>query len=202
MEKGYGIIMKITRLFDADGYRGTKNYIETQKKYVAVRTIIYFGISLSLFLAGFIATKTRINLLTIVAVLGCLPASKSAVEMIMFFKFRSCSPENISVIEKNMGELNGLYDMVFTSYDKNYNVSHMTVKGNTICGFSEDKNFDEQGFYKHLDNILTIDGFKDTSVKIFTDIKKYGERLRQLKELDANEAPTEGIIKTLKSVVL
>ena len=42
----------------------------------------------------------------------------------------------------------------------------ITVKGNTICGFTEDDKFDEQAFYKHIDGILKTDHFKNTSVKI------------------------------------
>lgn len=195
--------MQLLRMFSTESYKGTQNYLGTQKKYEIGRTLLYFGISLCLFLAGFIATKTRINLLTIVAILGCLPASKSAVEMIMYLKFKSCSPENCKKINAHMdSSLTGLYDMVFTTYDKNYQVAHLTVKGNTICGFSEDKSFQEQAFSKHITDTLKTDHYQDVSVKIFTDIDKYVNRLEQLKQLDADTSNTSGIISTLKSVSL
>ena len=50
-----------------------------------------FGISLAIYLAGYLTVHSNKNLLTIVAVLGCLPASKSAVSMIMFLRAKGCS---------------------------------------------------------------------------------------------------------------
>ena len=194
--------MKLSRLFLKDDYVGEKNYIKTQTKYEIARTILYFGISLSLFIAGWITTGERTNLLTIVVILGCLPASKSMVDMIMFLRFKGCSQASVQTIKAHTEGLCGLYDMVFTSYDRNYNIAHITVKGNTICGFTEDAKFAEQEFYKHITDILKVDHFKETSVKIFSDVNKYTERLEQLKDLDTDMKNTEGILNTLKSVSL
>lgn len=194
--------MKIRRLFLGEEFRGTKDYMKTQTKYEIARTVLYFAISITLFVAGYITTKSRLNLLTVVAVLGCLPACKSLVDMIMFLRAKGCGKENATEIEAHSEGLTCLYDMFFTAYDKNYSVAHITVKGNTICGFTEDDKFDEQAFYKHIDGILKTDHFKNTSVKIFKDIKKYTERLEQLKTVETDESNTEGIVQTLKSVVL
>lgn len=194
--------MKISRFFLKDDYVGEKNYIKTQTKYEVARTVLYFAISLSLFISGWVTTGERTNLLTIVAILGCLPASKSMVDMIMFLRYRSCSEEAATQIEEHVGSLDALYDLVFTSYQKNFVVSHLVVKGNTICGYTESASFAEQEFNKHLDGILKTDNFKDTSIKIFTDIKKYCNRLDQLIELEADENNTADIISTIKHVVL
>lgn len=194
--------MKLSRLFIYDDYKGTKDYLKTQKNYEIARTILYFSISIILFVAGWIATGSRENLLTIVAVLGCLPACKSAVDMIMFLRYKGCSPENAAKIEAHSGDLHTCFDFVFTSYEKNYAVAHMAVKGNTICGFTQDGSFDEQAFYKHIDTILKKDNYRETSVKIFKDINKYTNRLEQMKTLETDETLTLGIIRTLKSVSL
>ena len=194
--------MKISRLFFYDDYKGTRDYLKIQSRYEIFRTILYFAVSLSLFIAGIVATGDRLNLLTIVAVLGCLPACKSAIDAFMFLRYRGCTPENADAIESHLSGLNGLYDRVFTSYDTNYQVAHITVKGNTLCGFTQDPTFEEQKFYTHITELLKKDGFKDISVKIFKDINKYTARLDQLKELDSEETNTAGIINTLNSVSL
>lgn len=194
--------MKLSRMFIYDSYKGTKDYLKTQRNYEIARTVLYFAISLTLFAAGWISTGKRENLLTVVAVLGCLPACKSVVDMIMFLRYKGCTVENAEKIEAHSTGLSCGYDMVFTSYDKNFPVAHITVKGNTICGFTQEEKFEEQAFYKHIDTILKKDNYKDCSVKIFKDIKKYTERLEQLKELDTEEKLTEGILNTLKSVSL
>ncbi len=194
--------MQLLRMFSNEKYKGTRNYLQSQKKYEILRTVIYFAISLSLFAAGWITTGERENLLTIVAILGCLPACKSAVDMIMFLRYTGCTSQNAEVITAHSEGLNCLYDLVFTSYDRNYQVAHLTICGNTICGFTQDAKFEEQGFYKHLDALLKKDNFRDTSIKIFTDIKKYTARLEQIKALEADEKLTAGIIETLKSISL
>lgn len=194
--------MQLKRLFSTDEVKGTRNYLDSQKKYEIIRTVVYFGISLSLFAAGYIQTGSRGNLLTIVAVLGCLPASKSAVGAVMFARFKSCPEKAASVIEEHSQGLAGLYDMVFTSYKKNFVVSHLTVCGNTVCGFSENEKFEENEFYKHIGDILKMDGHKNVTVKIFTNLSRYTERMEQMKSLDRDEKTTAAVIQTLKSVAL
>ena len=83
--------MQFKRMFSTDAYKGTSGYLRTQKNYEILRTVLYFAISLSLFIAGWVTTGSRENLLTIVAVLGCLPACKSLVEMFMFLRYKGCN---------------------------------------------------------------------------------------------------------------
>lgn len=195
--------MQLKRVFSLAEARGTKNYIDSQKKYEIARTLLYFAISIALFVAGIIQTGGRANILSIVAILGCLPTSKSAVSVIMFLRFKSCSAQAAEEIERHSEGLECLYDMVFTSYKKNYCVSHLAVCGNTVCGYAEyDPQFDENAFYEHIGNILNMDGHKDVTVKIFKNLQRYTERLEQMKALEAEPARSQAIINTLKSVAL
>lgn len=194
--------MQIKRLFTTYGAKGTENYLSTQKKYEVARTLIYFGLSAALFIAGYLQTKSRLNLLTVAAVLGCLPASKSAVAAIMFLRFKSCAPEYAEKIKGHSQGLAVLYDCVFTSYKINFRISHLAVRGNTVCGFSEDPDFRENDFYKHIGDILKLDGHKEATVKIFVSLPKYTERLEQMKALEEDESKTSAVIETLKSVML
>lgn len=194
--------MQIKRLFSTSDAKGVENYLNTQKKFEIMRTLLYFGISAALFIAGYLQTKSRINLLTVVAVLGCLPASKSAVSAIMFMRFKSCAPEHAKKIKEHSDGLAVLFDCIFTSYKKNFRVSHLAVRGNTVCGFSEDADFQENDFYAHINNILKLDGHKETTVKFFVSLPKYTERLEQMKTLADEESRTKAVLETLKSVML
>ncbi len=190
------------RLFSTSGVKGTRNYLNSQKKYEIIRTIIFFAIPLSLFIAGYMATKTRMNLLTVVAVLGCLPASKSLISCIMFLRFKSCSNSTCDRLDNCSYNLTELYDMVFTTYSKTYNIAHMVIKENTICGYTEMKNFTEKDFNEHVLKVLKIDGHKNITLKIFTDLNKYIERINQLNVLESETENSMEIAETLKSVVL
>lgn len=202
MKRARGIIMWMKRLFSTAVARGTENYLNTQKKFEIIRTLLYFGISASLFAAGYLQTGTRANLLTVVAILGCLPAGKSAVSAIMFLRFHSCKPEHVKEIKDCSQGLDVLFDCVFTSDKRNFQVGHLAVRSGNVCGFSEDKNFEENDFYKHIGNILKLDGHKEVTVKIFVSLPKYLERLEQMKALPDEEGRTAALIETLKSVML
>lgn len=194
--------MQLKRLFSSVYAKGTEQYLKTQKRYEVARTVLYFGISISLFIAGYLQTKSRVNLLTVVAVLGCLPASKSAVNAIMFLRYNGCSTQAAEEIKNHSGSLKCLFDCVFTSYKINFCISHLAVRGNTICGFTEDVNFKESEFYKHIQEILKSDGHKEVTVKVFNNLSKYIERLSQMNALEADEEKSQAIIETLKSVML
>ena len=194
--------MSLKRLFTTEAVKGTKNYLDSQKKYEWIRTVLYFAISLSLFAAGIITTGTRNNLLTIVAVLGCLPACKSLVEAIIYSRYHSLDDKDAEIIEANSEGLYCLYDLIFTSREKTYPVYHMVVCGNTVVGYMPSKKLSEADCAKHLDSCLKIDNFKDISIKLFQDVHKYASRLEQLKELSQDEALSVNIGNTLKSVSL
>ena len=51
-------------------------------------------------------------------------------------------------------------------------------------------------------DILKLDGHKEVTVKIFTDLSKYINRLEQMKELPPEEEKTAKILATIKSVIL
>ena len=193
---------KLIRMFSTYEVKGTKNYLDSQKKYEILRTILYFGISLSLFFAGLFTTHSRKNLLTLVAVLGCLPASKSLIGTFMFLRYKSLSSQLAEKIEAHTKGLVCLYDCIFTSNDKNYEVGHMVIRGNTIAGLFQNKKYSDADCEKHLNTYLKADGFKDITIKIYSDEKKYIERVNQIKELPENAKLSDGIAQTLKSIAL
>lgn len=200
----------LKRLLSSGWAKGERNYLDTQKKYEILRTLLYFGISLSLFAAGYIQTGEKANLLTIVAVLGCLPASKSAVSAIMFLRFKSCGKDAADAIAQHSGGLCCLYDMVFTSEKKNFTVGHLAVRGGTVCGYSEDREFPEEAFHRHIEHHMRMEdgmpisaeGQRNLTVKIFTNLTRYTERLDQMQLLEPEEERTAAVVSMLKSISL
>ena len=185
--------MTISRLFSGENFKGTYLYLDTQKKYEIARTILFYTISAVIFITGYVTTGSKKNLLTIVAVLGVLPASKALVSVIMFLRYKSFK-EKISC----EGLLNA-YDMVFTSEKINYNVSHLCVSDNCVIGYSEDPKFDENKFKDHVTSILAVENLKNVTVKVFTDKKVYLNRISSLKPSGGSD---ENIMNVLKQIVL
>ena len=162
--------------------KGTYGYIDRQRRWEIMKTVLMFGISIALYVAGYVATKSNKNLLTLVAVLGCLPASKSAVNMIMFFKAKGCSIEMKEAVGEEIKGLSERYDLYLTSYAKNFQISHLVMKGKNIIGLTEQEGFDESACNKHLKTLFAQNGFHNITVKIFQDQGKYLERVKSLQD--------------------
>jgi hypothetical protein len=191
------------RIFSGEKFKGQPGYISTQKMYEIIRTLLYFGISLSLFFIDYFTTKTKTNLLTIVAVLGCLPASKSAVSMILFLRQKGLPNETVEEIAPHVRDLIQAYDMIFTSYRINFNIAHLTIHENCIYAYTQNPKFQEKEFQKHLESILNAEQIKIGTLKVFTDLPKYLMRLDNLKDHQENEhKKDERILEILKNVSL
>ncbi len=167
--------------------KGTFGYIEKQRRWEIIKTLLMFGISIALYGAGYLATKSNKNLLTLAAVLVCLPASRSAVGMIMFLKAKGCSPELREVIGDGAKGLSERYDLYLTSYAKNFQISHLVMKGKSLIGITEQEGFDEGACYQHVKTLLSQNGFRDITVKIFRERGKYLERLKSLRESEMED---------------
>ncbi|MDO4513254.1 MAG: hypothetical protein Q4B72_04380 [Lachnospiraceae bacterium] len=179
--------------------KGQFGYINCQKRFTCIRTASYFGLSLLLYLIGLWSTGSNANLLTVVAVLGCLPASKSLVNAIMFLKAKECSGTLHEQIEKVIGDMDGAYDMFLTSYEANYPLSHVVIRGGNVCGITESAQCDPEKAQKHLETWFRQNSFTRLNYKIFTEEKKYIERLIQLQRLEKNdeEATQLALIRNL-----
>lgn len=153
--------------------KGDFEYLKHKRQRVIALTIIYFAISLGIILIGYITTGTKRNLLTVVGILGCLPACKSMVSMIMYLKAKGCSQKAYEVINEKAINFIPMYDMYFTSYSKNFAVSSMLVKDSRVIGFSEDENLDTKECVNHITTMLKQAGFKDVVVSITDSLEKY-----------------------------
>lgn len=182
--------------------KGDFNYLNDKRKRVIILTVIYFAIALSLFFAGYLTTHTKKNLLTIVAVLGLLPASKSMVSAIMYIRAKGCSVKSRDIILPHADKLISMFDMYFTSYTKNYSLAHMIVKNKVIIGYSEDKDIDFKACSEHITTMLANKGLKNLTVSLTDDIDKYISMLDNLNKNDENSSLDDEIRISLYEITL
>lgn len=180
--------------------KGQYGYIKSQRKIEIIKTVSLFLLSLAIYLGGYWTTGTNKNLLTIVAVLGCLPASKCAVNMIMFFRAKGCSEELHRKIEPHTGGLPCLYDSVLTSYEATFEIPHLVFKGNNLIGIAVNPKCKTAACEKHLQSMCSQNNIKDVNIKIFQDIPKYLNRLDQLGNLYCEDTQTEAVLSLVKAI--
>lgn len=181
--------------------KGAYGYLEKRKIYTALRTVLFFLLCVGIYLAGYLTTGTNRNLLTVVSILGCLPACKSAVNFIIFIKAKGCSSALHNKLRGYDEVLETMYDMYFTSYQKNYPISHMALKGGMLCGITEDPSCSCREAEKHLEQMFVQEGIRNVTVNIFSQDDKYIDRLSRLTDMQADDhKDREGIINLLYDI--
>ena len=170
--------------------KGNPGYIKNRKRKVILKTVLQFGIVVALLVLGIMETKSRLNLLTLVAVLGCLPASKSLVEVIMLFPHRSINQSVSDEIQEKTSALTVAYDLVFTSEKHIMPVDCVVISDNTICGYTSNEKTDTVFPAKHIKQILYANQFTNVSVKIldnYTAIVTRAEGMNNIAAVEKND---------------
>ncbi|MCI8559412.1 MAG: hypothetical protein HFI19_16980 [Lachnospiraceae bacterium] len=164
--------------------KGTFGYTDAHKKQQLLKTFIFFLLPLAIFLTGCITTKTKQNYFTVVAVVGCLPACKEMVNVLMFLK-RSSMPEKLyqeiaSHTEGSKG-METAYELVLTTYEKSYPIAAVAIKGNEVIGYTDTaKETDWKAAEEHIRKILKQNGIPKAHVHIFQDLPQFLERIDAL----------------------
>lgn len=182
--------------------KGDFYYANFQKKKSIIIAAIMYALSLSLYFAGYITTKSNKNLLTIVAVLGLLPASKCLISAIMNLRVKESTEDFKAKIDDKIGGLTGLYNMYFTSYDTNFYLKHLIITSNSVICFTDDPKFDTKKFQEHLKKHMQIDGITDIVIKVFSDENGYLRRFDELNSSETDLTPNAKLYSLLLSISL
>ncbi len=160
--------------------KGCYGYIKYAKLRTLLITFALFAIPLVIYVTGYIQTKTRLNLFTFVAILGCLPACKSLVGLIMIMMQRSMPEDKYREARAAAGDLVSGYELVFTAYEHTTPVNALVVCGDQVVCYTPDEKTDVAYIEKHLSRILTTNGFPSAQPKMMKDFRKYLQRVSEI----------------------
>lgn len=167
--------------------KGAPGYLEYKKKFEIIRTIIYFLFVAAIFFLGYTQTHTRKNLLTVVAVVGCLPACKALVGVISRFPYTSIAQKQADEIAEKARHLTVIYDMIITSREKIMPVDCIVISGNMILGYTRNKKVDLNNTATHISNILKQNGCSKVSVKILNNYSSFLARVEGMESMEKVE---------------
>lgn len=156
--------------------KGDYGYLASEKKRRILITAVLFAVPLLIFFSAMLYFHTRLTIWTVIAVVGCLPACKSLVSLIMIFRARQVETSVYRRIHEHAGELTMSYEMYMTFYEKSANIDAFAICGNTVVGYSSDPKIDVAFMERECQKILRGNSFKAT-VKIFTRLDPFLERL-------------------------
>lgn len=163
--------------------KGNYQYLKKEPIRVGIITILLFLLAAGVWYIGYVMTKDIKNILTVVSMLGMLPACRSLVNMIMLFKAEkhSCKPEDFLEIEKAIGDheiIHG-YDLYLTSEKKFFPINALFVDDNNLYLYIPDKNVSKEDLKKHIELYMNKNGIKDADIKLIDTLDKYVARVKK-----------------------
>ena len=171
--------------------KGQKGYLAWNKKMSICKTLVLFAISFAVYAMGIWSTGSNQNLLTIVAVLGCLPACRSAANLIALLRCHEISESDYRKLSAKIRTAESLTDLEFTSYERTYQVQHMALSGVELIGYMADPLADIKGCEKHLEGMFMRNQLSEVHIRIFKELPKYLNRLDELEKASAAGENTE-----------
>lgn len=183
--------------------KGNPGYLEYKKKVELIRTVIYFAIVAAIFFLGYSQTHTKKNLLTIVAVVGCLPASKALVGVITRFPYPSIAAIRAEEIQSKTRHITVIYDMIITSREKVMPMSCIVLSGNTIFGYTDSEKVDLKYAATHIRGILNQNQFPEASVKILNNYTAFLARAEGLDSIAyVEKSDTKELEEKMANIIL
>ena len=162
--------------------KGQKGYLAWNKKMSICKTLALFAISFAVYAMG---------IWTTVAVLGCLPACRSAANLIALLRCHEISESDYRKISAKIRTAESLTDLEFTSYERTYQVQHMALSGVELIGYMADPFADIKGCEKHLEGMFMRNQLSEVHIRIFKELPKYLNRLDELEKASAAGDNTE-----------
>ena len=162
--------------------KGTYGYIKNEKIKKLLIAAILLLIPLIIYISGWIYHGTRNNILAVVAIVGCLPACKAIVGVIMIWMQKPMDAALYEQAKAAAGNLTGGYELVFTAYEHTTPVNALVVCGDEIICYTPDGKADPSYLEKHIRKIMADNGYKNVHVKVMKEFKHYLQRVESLRD--------------------
>ena len=172
--------------------KGTLGYINNRKLARGLLFLLEVALVAAIFITGYVTTGRRENLLTVVAIVGVLPAAKSLIALIMIWPHKSQTKEAYDEVCDAAGDTSVvLTELVLTTTERIMPIDFIIVKESHIVGFTTNSKCDIPFADKFLTENMQLNGHK-VSVKIMNNKSKF---LMRVKELAGKEITEEQVQK-------
>ncbi len=182
--------------------KGKPGYLKARKFRYLLWAILEFAVVAALLILGYVQTGSKLNVLTVVAIVGCLPASKMLVEYITMAPHKGISQEHYEEIEEKAPLLVKAYDMIITSTEKVMPVSAIVICGHTVCGYTQSSRTDEAKCALSIKEMLKDHHYDKMTVKIFRDYRAFLLRAEGMNNIAAVEKKSGKMEKAIRKLIL
>ena len=167
--------------------RGKPGYINSLKKKYLIISLVEFAVVAAIFALGFFQTGSRLNLFTVVAILGCLPACKNLVEFIVVVPHKGIEIAKYEELEEKAPLVMKVYALVVAGQAKLMQLDVVAISGSTVCGYASSDKTDEAKLSEYLKKLIASNGYDKITVKIFHDYKAFLARAEGMNSIAAIE---------------
>lgn len=190
-------------------WKGTKcepGYIEKQKRFQAVMLLVFAAIGIGLFLIGYLATGTRANVFTVLAILMVLPGAKRVIALVVMVPRRSVEQGRYDRMKETISpDAVLLTDYVFTSSEKIMNLDFVIVEGRVVTGIrSVNERRRDAGIGKYMKDYLSkgiagvADGYRVNILDSDEAFYRQYERSGRAVDTDVLDDAQAEVVKLLK----
>ena len=124
--------------------KGTYGYLDRNRVQAWKKAGALLAVPVLVFVAAWIIRGTRENVMTVVAIVGCLPGCNQIVRAILASRYSSMDRQLYEETEAARGTLPVLYENVFTAYEENYRIDCVAVSGREVVGYTSDERVDAE----------------------------------------------------------
>lgn len=171
--------------------KGQPGYIKGQKRRYLIWAIAEFAVVTAVFILGYVQTKSKNNLFTVIAAVGCLPAAKMLVEFIVLYPHRGIDEEKYLEIEARAPLIMRVYDLAVSGAQKIMPVDAIVISGNIVCGYTSSPKTDETIVAQSIKKALEDNRYEKMTVKIFHNYAKFLSRVEGMNSIASVEQPED-----------
>lgn len=183
--------------------KGNYGYLKAARIRTIAIASVMLAVALAVYFGAYYYFKTNQNLFTILAVLILLPDAKLIVSAIMFLKATGCSEEAHAAIASHDDEFVHGYDLYMTNEREDYAISHVTIAKGSVIALTETGKCNPNNAQNHIRRMMQGNGYHGYTVKVFTSLNSYVERLDALRDLPASDSDKdEEVLQLLKQISL
>ncbi len=162
--------------------KGERGYIDSQHRSSLVRFLIPCVITVILTLCTWIIFPQYGMVFLVLAVISAIPTAMTAVNLIMFMRFKSINDEDYNRIEEARGNIPVFYDSVITTSEKSYFLPCIGVQNKNTYLLIPDEIKDPEPLLRHLNLMSKKNGFKEWNIK---SLKGTDEFIKKLKAVSS-----------------
>lgn len=182
--------------------KGDVGYLKDVKKRELIKCIVQWGLVIAFLIIGIIIFETKLNILTMVAVLGCLPASKAMVAVVVKWPIKPLDKEKVDRVVNNTNYLTSSFDVVLTSKEKIMPLQCVVIAGNTIYAYTNSKKVGLQSTANYMKAFLKQNEIDHLNIKIFDEFVPFVSRVEGLNNIASIEQnDTKEREETIKNIM-